>query len=201
MRNLTYLFLGDNALSLNGGTIPDQLQSLTMLRELSLGNSGLQGPIPHWIEEFEHLRLLDLSENELSGNLDLDFSKLNHLRYLLLHDNQLTGSLPDSMKSLENLRVLVLHLNNITDDQVAPSICADLPNFELMTVDCEEIDCPCCDECCDSDTCFETVMWEKLEHRDGNWEENFERSEDSFNPQILLTGAKFEGVLGCGDDC
>jgi Leucine-rich repeat (LRR) protein len=200
LTSLTYLFLGDNSLSLAGGTIPNHLQSLTNLHELSLGNLGLTGPIPIWIETFEHLRLLDLAENQLTGSIDLDFTSLKHLRYLILHDNLLTGRLPDSMDTLENLRVLSLHLNDITDDQTSRAVC-DSPRLELMTVDCDEIDCPCCDECCDSDKCFQGVVWESLEHGDGNWEEHFERSDYSFNPHITLKGEIFGGELGCGDEC
>ncbi|KAG7349626.1 RHS repeat-associated core domain containing protein [Nitzschia inconspicua] len=200
LTNLSHLFLGGNSLSLAGGTIPEQLQELSNLHELSLGNLSLQGTIPTWIENFEHLRLLDLSENQLTGSIDLNFTKMKHLRYLLLHDNSLTGSLPQSMRTLQNLMVMSLHLNDITDDTIAPSICADLPQFEFMTVDCNEIDCPCCDECCDSETCFERITWEKLEHDDGNWEDHFERSDSSFNPHITLTGATFKGEA-CGDKC
>lgn len=201
LTNLSYLFLGDNSLALTGGTIPDHLQSLTNLRELSLGSLMLEGPIPNWLENFEHLRLLDLSKNQLTGSIDLDFTKLKHLRYLIFHDNRLTGSLPESMGTLQNLMVLSLHLNEIRDDNTAATICSESTQLELMTVDCEEIDCPCCDECCDSENCFEGVIWETLENGDGRWEENFERSDYSFNPHITLSGAVSEGGLGCGQDC
>jgi Leucine-rich repeat (LRR) protein len=209
--SLAYFFVGDTSLTFE--TIPPYLQSLTNLRELSMRNLGIQGSIPVWLETLEHLRLLDLSENQLSGRIDtLDFTLLKHLRYLILHDNLLTGSLPSSLATLQNLLVLSLHRNNITDDStttntttVAAAICSNATMLELMTVDCEEIICPCCDECCNNNnnneaSCFEGVVWETLEHFDGQWEEHFARSDYSFNPHVTLTGAHFEGKLGCGDD-
>jgi Leucine-rich repeat (LRR) protein len=207
LTHLAYFFMGDNALNVTGGTIPDHLQSLTNLRELSMGNLSLQGSIPIWIENFEHLRLLDLSNNHLTGSLDLDFTKLKHLRYLILHDNVLTGSLPSSMSTLQEMLVMSLHHNNITDDDTSTTaalICSSATELALMTVDCEEITCPCCDTCCDKDdddVCYEGVIWETLQHLDGKWEEHFARSDYSFNPHVTLTGAFFEGELACGDHC
>jgi hypothetical protein len=184
--DLSYLFLGDNYLNVAGGTIPDHLQSLTSLRELSLGNLRLQGSIPKWLENFDQLRLLDLSDNNLTGNIDLDFQRFGELVFLLLHGNQLTGSLPQNLDALDNLVVISLHQNKITDNNTANSICKDDSKLELMTVDCGEISCPCCDECCDGEGCFGNVVWETLDHGDGNWEEHFERSEYSFNPRITM---------------
>jgi Leucine-rich repeat (LRR) protein len=206
LTSLAYFFIGNNNLHLAGGTIPGSLQSLSNLREISMGKLGLGGPIPTWFESFEHLRLLDLSENRLTGHIeDLDFTKLRHLRYLVLHDNLLTGRLPSSMGTLPNLLVLSLHLNNVTDDTTTASlICSNSTQLELMTVDCEEINnFPCCDQFCNDDSvCFEGVIWETLQHFDGQWEERFARSDESFkNPHVTLTGALFEGEPGCGDHC
>ncbi|KAL3910311.1 MAG: hypothetical protein SGARI_002188, partial [Bacillariaceae sp.] len=66
MTDLSYLFLSDNHLSMVGGTIPEHLQSLTLLRELSLGNLELQGSIPTWLDNFKDLRLLDFAQNQLT---------------------------------------------------------------------------------------------------------------------------------------
>jgi Leucine-rich repeat (LRR) protein len=200
MTGLSYLFLGDNNLVVTDGTIPGHLQSLTNLRELSLGNLDLQGPIPTWLEGFENLRLLDLSQNQLTGSLDLDFTQLSQLLVLLLHDNRLTGNLPPSLASLQDLTVLSLHHNEFLDESnTAGMVCDGSAGLELMTVDCGAVNCPCCGDCCDSDTCYEGVVWETLEYGDGQWEENFERSDYSFNPRITLAGPIFEA--GCGKNC
>jgi hypothetical protein len=81
--------------------------------------------------------------------------------------------------------VLSLHQNNITDD-AGNLICKDNSKLELLTVDCGDIPCPCCDECCDGEGCFGNVLWETLENADMNWEEHFERSDYSFNPRITM---------------
>lgn len=83
--------------------------------------------------------------------------------------------------------VLSLHHNNITDgDNAASAICTDDSKLKLLTVDCGEISCPCCDTCCDSDDCYQDVLWDTLEHSDGSHEDHFQRSEYSFNPHITI---------------
>lgn len=92
--NLTYLFLGKNP-KLEKGEIPNEFQSLTKLRELSLDDINLTGTIPNWLEQLTDLKLLDLRYNDLTGTIDeIDFSRLSGLSYLLLSDNKFTGPIP-----------------------------------------------------------------------------------------------------------
>lgn len=201
MTDLSYLFLGHNSLSVSGGSIPIELSALTKLRELSLGNLAIGGNLPSWLENLEQLRLLDLSGNNLTGDIVLDFEKLNQLRYLLLHENLLTGTLPESMSTLDKLIVLSLHQNDIIDADTSLRMCAAASGLEFATVDCEEIECPCCDECCDGPDCFQRVVWQTLQHSDGQWEKEFQRSDYGFDPRITLSEETFFEVVDCGDHC
>ena len=191
MTDLTYLFLGDNDLSIAAGVIPEHLQSLTKLRELSLGNLNLQGTLPIWLDDFKDLRLFDLAQNQLTGSIGLNFAKLPRMVALMLHDNQLNGTLPQSLSLLQDLTVLSLHHNDFLDESsTAEMVCNSSSGPELMTIDCGAMECPCCGDCCDSDDCVDGIVWETLEHADGQWEQNFERSDYSFNPHITLTGRR-----------
>lgn len=185
LNNLTYLFLGNN--NFEAGPVPKVLQSLTNLRELSLDNLQLEGTIPSWLQGFKQLKLLDLSNNELNGSISLDFEELKNMIFLMLHDNLLTGPLPASIESLKNLIVLSIHHNNVTGD-ITTFACTEDTGLELVTIDCGVTVCPCCTPCCDSDDCFKDYVWDALKHNDGKWEEQFQRSDYSFNPMITISG-------------
>jgi Leucine-rich repeat (LRR) protein len=185
MEKLTYLFLGKNPF--RGGTVPESFQSLTALRELSLDDTQLEGGIPMWLERLTDLRLLDLRHNELTGSIeDVDFATLSDLSFLLLSNNKLVGQIPDaSLSSLDALTVVALHHNGFIG--AASDICAaDDSSVKLLTTDCGAVECDCCDDCCDGDSCYEGLVWDSLENSDGHWEEHFQRADYSFNPHILF---------------
>jgi Leucine-rich repeat (LRR) protein len=186
LNGLTCLLLGNN--SFDAGPVPEILQSLTNLEELSLDSLQLEGALPTWLQDFGRLKLLDLSKNRLIGSISLDFEALPDLTFLMLHDNLLTGSLPGSIGSLQNLIVLSIHDNNVTGD--VGILCADDTSLEVVTIDCNVTVCPCCTSCCDSDDCFKDYEWDTLKHNDGAWEEDFQRAEYAFNPMIITTAGK-----------
>jgi hypothetical protein len=68
----------------------------------------------------------------------------------------------------------------------AGGLCRENSMVQLLTSDCSDITCECCDECCDSDDCYSGVVWDTLENNQGTWEEHFRRSEYGFNPHILF---------------
>lgn len=185
LKDLSYLFLGINPLT--GGSIPDELKSLTALRELSMEDIQLVGNIPEWIGDTTGLRLLDLRHNELTGSIQVDFSKLKHLEYLMLSDNKLTGEIPVGLGSQTDLEIVSLHHNGLIGE--AGGLCTAKSEIQVLTTDCGEITCDCCDECCDSDNCFQDVVWnilEILENDQTSWEGKFRRADYSFNPHILI---------------
>lgn len=188
MTNLSYLFLGKN--TIQSGTIPDAFHTLRSLRELSLDSLQLTGSIPVWIENLSQLKLLDLRSNALTGTIPINFSNLHQLRYAMLSDNRLSGLVPKSWQS--NLLVVALHQNNFTGDA---SLLCDL-GVQLLTVDCGSITCPCCGTCCDGQNCYEDMVWDVLENSQGLWEENFQRSNYGFDPQILYATTTSSGKDG-----
>ena len=185
MTSLSYLFLGKNPL--RRAPIPNEFQTLTSLKELSLDSIHLTGTIPLWLETFSELRLLDLRSNSLTGKVAVDFGNLEQLRFLLLNQNLFTGDIPTGLGDQSELKVVSLHHNGFYGE--ASLLCDSKVQIELLTTDCESIKCPCCQKCCDSEICFEEVLWDALENGEADWEENFARSDYGFSSQILYSRA------------
>ena len=86
-----------------------------------------------------------------------------------------------------SLAIVALHQNGLIGD--VNGLCkSSVYSLDVLTTDCGAVSCPCCDSCCDSDDCYDEVVWDSLEHSTGSWEEHFQRSDYSFNPHILNSG-------------
>lgn len=190
MTSLSYLFLGKNPMT--RASIPSELSSLKSLRELSLDSMNLDGTIPVWLESFSELRLLDLHRNYLVGSVPINFANLEQLTFLVLNDNLLSGEIPRGLGSRPELKVASLHHNEFNGE--ASSLCTATAKLELLTTDCELIDCPCCQSCCEGEKCFENLLWDALENSQGTWEENFERSDYAFDPHVLYDDVEPMGL-------
>ena len=79
------------------GTIPEQLESLTALKQLDLGTAPevCFGGVCRDVEEHER--------NRLTGTIPATLGNLANLESLLLHGNQLTGTIPSQLGNLSNL--------------------------------------------------------------------------------------------------
>ncbi|KAL5058335.1 hypothetical protein RYX36_029939 [Vicia faba] len=91
---------------LEGEIVPEGIQNLYDLRELSLRKNRFTGRIPEEIGGCVLLRSLDLSGNFLSGGIPQSMQRLSSCNSLSLQGNSFTGNVPDwigEMKSLENL--------------------------------------------------------------------------------------------------
>lgn len=150
LTRLEYLFLGNNPFE--SGPIPSFLMDLTNLRDLSLKNCHLDGTIPDFIRYLTNLQFLDFHYNQLTGTIPSQIGELVGLKHLLLKYNNLSGSIPIEMKNLSNLDVLLLEQNDLVGN--AEPICKMIPNLSIQhfVSDCKsEVDCSCCDLCCDDD--------------------------------------------------
>ncbi|XP_074293668.1 receptor-like protein EIX2 [Silene latifolia] len=143
LHHLSYLDLSYNQLKgsvpyeLNHfyGTIPDNISSLTMLRELYLGGNQISkiskgiihvsfwNSLPFKLNylnmshnQFSGLipPLVDLSNNFLSGKLPDCWMKFVALSSLHLENNRFYGSIPKSIGTLKNLQYLHLHNNSFS---------------------------------------------------------------------------------------
>ncbi len=102
------------------GSLPEEMENLTELRELFLHENLLEGPIPAFVSKLENLEKLVLTGNNFSGEIPSFLGSLSHLKSLWLHDNYLTGSIPScfiNLKELEDLRLCDNYLSGKIPDE------------------------------------------------------------------------------------
>ena len=106
--------------------------SFPNLVDLRLYNCGLNGSIPQQIGTLTHLRQLHLGSNSLTGELPLSLANLSQLEYLVLYYNRLHDSIPPEFGKMKNLIYLDLSYNNLTG--VIPSSLGNLTNFWYLSL-------------------------------------------------------------------
>jgi len=117
-----------------GGTLPDWLlNNFDSLEELTLSKCGLRGEFPTNIDQLTSLRVLDLGENSLRGTLPVDsLSRLRHLKHLRLAGNALSGSLTSSIAGLREVEFFDASSNDFSGE--LPRELLGLPALELLDV-------------------------------------------------------------------
>jgi len=196
MTTLTYLFLASN--EFDAGPIPDYLQNLSSLRELSLKRTSRNGNIPDWIGNVVKLILLDLDDNNLIGKIPETMKDLDELAFLLLNRNQLTGIVPEDISMLPQLRILLINDNDISgigSNNNPPNFCDNIIGTReksdiVFTSDCggslPELQCSCCTECCeDGAVCNDGSDF--LANHDLIWEHGYNRLQFEFSDDITYT--------------
>lgn len=111
LRGLQSLDLSHNFLE---GEIPEEIQNLYDMRELSLQNNRFSGKLPGDIGGCILLKSLDLSGNFLSGELPQSMQRLTSCTSLSLQGNSFTGVVPEWIGELKNLEVLDLSANGFS---------------------------------------------------------------------------------------
>jgi hypothetical protein len=107
------------------GSIPSDIQQLSALRLLSLGNdpenegdderkNELTGPIPAELGRLGALDALFLENNQLSGPIPAELGQLGALTWLTLDCNQLSGPIPTELGQLGGLEHLYLNENELS---------------------------------------------------------------------------------------
>jgi Leucine rich repeat len=114
---------------------------------MNLANNEFSGPIPAEIGQLDQLTSLSLQSNTLSGLLPYQLGSLSSLTLLNLQSNRFQGQLPQSLGSISNLQNLSLEGNAFTGQM--PSVVCDIGSLVAVTVDCEAVDCSCCQNCQD----------------------------------------------------
>mmetsp|Transcript_3901 Transcript_3901/g.5758 ORF Transcript_3901/g.5758 Transcript_3901/m.5758 type:complete len:817 (-) Transcript_3901:259-2709(-) len=146
LRSLKRLQLTRNRLS---GEIPRELMKSSSLEVLGLGRNLLTGTIPENIGDLRNLNTLGLERNKLSGRIPTSLTLMSTLTLLALDNNLLSGVLDNKVWGTPKLQVVSLQNNNLNGSAVLAGFC-DLD--VMLSADCEEVECPCCDECCGDDS-------------------------------------------------
>lgn len=123
---VTTLNLANNLLN---GTIPKEIESLSVLEELRLNNNQLTDTIPDEIGKLSALQVLTLNNNSFRGDIP-NVSALVELLVLDLSENNLTGDIPSVIGDLEKLAQLDLSNNNL--DGAIDSGFGDLKNLREL---------------------------------------------------------------------
>ena len=67
--------------------------------------------------------------------------------FLAVADNRLTGTVPRDLALISTLELLELSSNDLTGT-MPPEICERRNDgLDVLTVDCSEVSCTCCDAC------------------------------------------------------
>ena len=127
--NLVHLYLYNCGLN---GSIPQQIGTLTHLRELHLGSNSLTGELPLSLANLSQLEYLVLSYNNLTGAIPSSLGNLTNLTYLILRSNHIGGFIPPEFGIMKNLIVLYLGYNNLTG--VIPSSLGNLTNLIYLSL-------------------------------------------------------------------
>lgn len=137
---VTTLSLGDNQTM--GGTLIEELGSLSYLERLILSRSDINGTIPLEYSNLWRLVELDLSGNNLSGTIPNSFFRqLDKIEQIDLSQNKLSGSIPRDMGSYSRLRTVVLNNNELTGSFPLDGFkYHELKNFDVSMNALSEID-------------------------------------------------------------
>jgi hypothetical protein len=118
------------------GSIPSDIQQLSALRYLKLGNDSdephkneLTGPIPAELGRLAALEKLNLYGNKLTGPIPAALGQLGALTVLALDQNELSGAIPAELGQLRALTDLHLDQNELSGP-----IPAELGQLGVLTV-------------------------------------------------------------------
>jgi len=151
LTNLFYIDFDGNRMS---GSIPSRINELSRLETFwALGND-LTGSLP---SIFSPVTLsIDLGENSMNGSFPAGWGEaMPNLQYLSIERNSFTGTLPADLGNIIPLDNFNFYGNSFTGS-VDQFFCGGF-RWELLSADCDEVECPCCTYCCydGEDECVE----------------------------------------------
>ena len=152
-------FLSNRLVSLDlrgnriSGTVPSEIGSMFLLRNLNLHANELTGEIPMEVFNIQGLEELNVGKNFLNGTLPHDIGNLRQLRTLHIGYNQLSGSIPTELGLCGKLEHIYIANNDNLDGTVPEELCL-LRSDAIVVLETLIADCTleCDDECCTSCT-------------------------------------------------
>lgn len=120
------------------GTIPAELEDLSMLKEFSVAFNDLDGGIPTWLGNMTTLEKLGLGANPLGGEIPSSLGNLVNLTDLMLFGTDVTGSIPSTLGNLD--KVINMHLNdNFLSGNIPPQL-GDLDSIEHLWMSANQLE-------------------------------------------------------------
>ena len=114
------------------GTIPPELGQLTGLLDLGLNSNSLVGSIPTELGWLTWLEGLDMSSNSLVGSIPTELGRLTGLQALGLYSNSLVGSIPTELGRIKGLQYLRLSSNSLVGS--IPTELGRLAGLEILAL-------------------------------------------------------------------
>lgn len=103
LENLTHLKLLALGESNFFGPLPTVFRNMSSLTILFLAMCSFSGPIPAWLGELTNLISLELFMNNFTGYIPVELANLPKLSILTLYDNPLSGEIPSELGNLTTL--------------------------------------------------------------------------------------------------
>ncbi|XP_038974986.1 probable LRR receptor-like serine/threonine-protein kinase At1g56130 isoform X1 [Phoenix dactylifera] len=112
------------------GPIPEELQNLTYLWNLNLGQNYLTGPLPAFIGNLTAMQYLNVGINALSGPIPKELGKLQKLISLGMGANNFSGPLPPELGNLTSLEKWYMDSSGVSGD--LPSTLSNLKSLQIL---------------------------------------------------------------------
>lgn len=119
------------------GSIPTELDGLSLVQYLDLGGNQLSGAIPESIAQLTNLNRIWLWGNQFTGAVPTFFGGMTQLTHLALGGNQFSGPIPASFGNLVNLLTLDLAYNQFNGS--IPEEFANLVNATTINLSVNQL--------------------------------------------------------------
>jgi hypothetical protein len=136
------------ALSRQGlqGSIPDDVGLWTGLTTFDLSLNQLVGSLPSSIGSWTSLTSFDVRLNQLVGSLPPSIGSWTGLTYVDVHRNQFSGTIPNEVSQWKPVTEAYFDAN-MFQGTMPSSFCQRDWSNGLLSADCREVACSCCNFC------------------------------------------------------
>jgi hypothetical protein len=136
------------ALSRQGlqGSIPDDVGLWTGLTTFDVSLNQLGGSLPSSIGSWTSLTTFDVRLNQLVGSLPSSIGSWTGLTYVDVHRNQFSGTIPNEISKWKPVTDAFFDAN-MFQGTMPSSFCQRDWSNGLLSADCREVACSCCNFC------------------------------------------------------
>jgi len=129
-----------------GGSLPSSLALLAdSLDTLVVSENGLTGTMAP-LTQLRNLEVLRIDRNNFSGDVPFNIDDWDNLRIWSFERNpNIGGEFPSSVENMFSLEELIFYYTDISG--VMPSGVCDLPNLDVLTLDCRRVESDCWTRC------------------------------------------------------
>eukprot|EP00934_Nitzschia_sp_Nitz4_P009407 Nitzschia sp. Nitz4//scaffold101_size76361//38753//43942//NITZ4_005604-RA/size76361-snap-gene-0.35-mRNA-1//-1//CDS//3329532164//9397//frame0 len=128
------------------GILPTSVGGMTSLRYLGLRENDISGPIPAELGDMKRLQTLDLAVTHVSGSIPSQLSSCLELESISLGSTRLLGTIPSVLGHLSLLQDFAAARTDLSG--AVPDGFCDGDGLKNFRMDCGEVSCPCCTQCC-----------------------------------------------------